>query len=314
MFSVVITTHNRPQDLIEAVASVARQTEPAGEVIIIDDGSAPAVDIVGLLAAIEGRCPLRLVRHDQAAGAGAARNRGIREARHNWIAFLDDDDQYLPEKLCQVRKFLLTKPSADLVYHAATIQMVKEGVCYETFPQALPATAEAFSKMLEKNFVGGTPMVVAKRDALLTAGGFDESLLAFEDYELWLRMAKAGQELHYLDAVLTRCNYVTRKRSVTKSDGAGMDGFFAIEAKYRESYNALSNSARLEHAIWRHDTITHRAILNLRYADTLRSAVTTWRRFKRPRQLLIAIAACFGPRFLIHLKAWTTPRRAVSSR
>lgn len=97
LVSVVIPTHNRPELLREALASVAAQTFTDWEVVVVDDGSTPPIDAAALETMVGGR--LRLVRHEQPRGVAAARNSGFAAARGELIAQLDDDDRLAPEAL-----------------------------------------------------------------------------------------------------------------------------------------------------------------------------------------------------------------------
>ena len=97
LVSVVIPTHNRPELLREALASVAAQTCTDWEVVVVDDGSTPPIDAAALETIVGPR--LRLVRHEQPRGVAAARNSGFAAARGELIAQLDDDDRLAPEAL-----------------------------------------------------------------------------------------------------------------------------------------------------------------------------------------------------------------------
>jgi glycosyltransferase involved in cell wall biosynthesis len=100
--SVIIPTHNRPDRLPRAVASVLNQTFRDVEIVIVDDASAD--DAAEVVARQDPR--IRYVRHGSPKGACGARNTGIRLARGEFVGFLDDDDEWLPEKLQrQVRVF-----------------------------------------------------------------------------------------------------------------------------------------------------------------------------------------------------------------
>ena len=94
--TVVIPTHNRKELLRYALMSALRQEGVALEVIVVDDGSSDGT--AEMLAALTDR-RVRVVHHETAQGVSAARNRGIEEARGEWIAFLDDDDLWAPDKL-----------------------------------------------------------------------------------------------------------------------------------------------------------------------------------------------------------------------
>src|SRR5210317_1804272 len=93
--SVVIPVYNRPDLLQRAVSSVSRQSFAPFEILVVDDGSSPAIEILNDLHSI----PVRILRNVQNQGVSAARNLGIREANGDWIALLDSDDEWMEDKL-----------------------------------------------------------------------------------------------------------------------------------------------------------------------------------------------------------------------
>ena len=107
--SVVIPAHNAARFLAEAVASVRAQTWPAAEIIVVDDGSTDET------APIAGQLGLQVVIQKQ-AGAGAARNRGAEVATGKWLAFLDADDLWAPEKLAGQSAWMNDQPGTDVVF------------------------------------------------------------------------------------------------------------------------------------------------------------------------------------------------------
>lgn len=109
--SVVVPTHNRPELLREALASIAAQTCTDWEVVVVDDGSTPPIDVAALEAIVGPR--LRLVRHDQPRGVAAARNSGFAAALGELIAQVDDDDRLAPEALASATQALR---SADVAF------------------------------------------------------------------------------------------------------------------------------------------------------------------------------------------------------
>ena len=106
-FSVVIPTHDRPALLASAVSSVVRQTFDDFEVVIIDDGSDPPVRSETFS---DLRIPLSVYRNERAQGVSAARNMGAVMATGDFLAFLDDDDLWVPEKLDVVRRCIDENP------------------------------------------------------------------------------------------------------------------------------------------------------------------------------------------------------------
>ena len=178
--SVVIPAYNRSGLLTRALDSVRAQTHPAAEVVVVDDGSN---DGTGDL--VRTRYPqVRLIIQEN-RGVSAARNRGISESHHPWIAFLDSDDAWLPEKLELQRQELRRNPEPPIC-HGEEVWVrngkeVTKKAKYRKrggwiFPHCLPVCAIAASA------------AVIHRDALRAVGAFDETYPVCEDYDLWLRL------------------------------------------------------------------------------------------------------------------------------
>lgn len=302
--SVIIATHNRHEELKRAIASILRQTVLPQEIIIVDDASSPAVSPVlnclGLPAV-----PIYILRNEKSEGPAGARNRGVAAARSDWVAFLDDDDEFLPEKIKSLTEFISRDRSGvELIYHAARINMVNEGVTYDTIPASLSSDISLYRLLLVSNVIGGTPMVAVKREILLSENGFDASLKALEDYELWIRLAERETKVAKLPEILTVCHYTTRRASVTKSENASLSTYRSIENKYRSGYSQLSAKERKMHELWKLDAMIHKAVLNLDYGRTLYSAYQAliFSTFQF-RYVAITLAAIFGPRALIFIRA-----------
>lgn len=177
--SVIIPTCNRRPCLQEAIASVFAQTSAADELIIIDDGSTDDTAVwMQALAAEPSRPVVRYLRQDN-AGPAAARNRGIAAARGEWIAFLDDDDAWLPAKLERQRAVLSHRPGLDLLGVASDLMPVRgQGA---VVPVGLAAL------LVRNRFT--TSGVLLRREAFHAVGGFREDMRCCEDYDLWLRIA-----------------------------------------------------------------------------------------------------------------------------
>ncbi|MFQ3251758.1 MAG: glycosyltransferase involved in cell wall biosynthesis [Loktanella salsilacus] len=302
MFSVVITTHNRQNEVAHAVASAARQSVRPDEIIVVDDASEPPLQEASLAQTAEG-VPLRLIRHIQARGPSGARNAGIQAATAPWIAFLDDDDIFVPTKLQRCAEMFRTSAGADVIFHAAVINMINEGASYTTRLARSHHEADFYRRLLVRNVVGGTPMVAVRRQLLLDLGGFDEKLAALEDYELWLRLARAGARFLAIDEALTHCSYVTRKHSVTKSDAAGEETFSCIRERYQDDFNTLSMAEKHEHERWIREIELHRSLLRLDRKQTIRVASELLRKSPGPKNLLIFLLSFLGPRRILLLRA-----------
>lgn len=176
-YAVVIPAYNAAATLGRALDSVFSQTLLPAEVVVVDDGSPDRADIEAVVAGYGRR--VRLLQREN-AGPAVARNDGARASSSSWIAFLDADDAWLPEKM-QRQLELGADPRAGLLHGRARRER-----------EPLPASLD-FDTLWRRNRIC-TSMVVVRRTAFEQAGGFDEdpALMGAEDYNLWLRIARAG--------------------------------------------------------------------------------------------------------------------------
>ena len=183
--SVVIPAYNAAACVRRAVDSVLAQTCADFELLVVDDGSRDATREV--LAGYGER--LRVLAQAN-AGPAAARNHGLREARGEFVAFLDADDWWLPAKLERQVALLDARPGLGFC-STATQVLTPTGAP----DQAWPCCADDGTPLLERLFVqgaavsGSTSGVLARAALLREVGGFDERLRGFEDPDLWLRLA-----------------------------------------------------------------------------------------------------------------------------
>ncbi len=179
--SVIIPTHNRAPLLPRALDSVLRQSYPAREVMVIDDASQD--DTAALMLA---RYPqVRYLRLTQNRGVSAARNHGIRQARGDWLAFLDSDDEWLEGKLAAQKMALEQAPDCRLC-HTEEI-WIRHGKRVNAQRKHAKSGGQIFERCLPLCVISPSSALIQRRlfDAV---GGFDEDLPACEDYDLWLRI------------------------------------------------------------------------------------------------------------------------------
>jgi glycosyltransferase involved in cell wall biosynthesis len=185
--TVVIPTRDRRELLLQTLRSVLWQRDVDFECIVVDDGSSDdtASAVEGL-----GDPRIRLVRHETSHGVSAARNRGIDEARGEWIAFLDDDDLWAPDKLrLQLEAARRSRCAWVYVGHVNVTRGLN--IVGGNPP---PDSDEVVERLPEENIVpGGTSGVMASRRALIDAGCFDPSLQPMADWDLWLRLVATGR-------------------------------------------------------------------------------------------------------------------------
>lgn len=200
LVSVVIPAHNVAPYIAETLSSVFAQTFTEFEVIVVDDGSSDGEELERALAPYLDR--VRYVRQEN-RGAGAARNRGVREALGEFIAFLDSDDLWMPEYLEEQVRFL-SEGGYDLAYVDALL-FGDSPIAGKTYMQTAPSIGPVTFLSLVRNECNIiTSGVVARRSALVEVGLFNESLRNGQDFELWTRLARHGAGLGYQRKVLLR--------------------------------------------------------------------------------------------------------------
>jgi glycosyltransferase involved in cell wall biosynthesis len=190
--SIIIPTHNRLAFLREAVFSVLAQTLTDWELIVVDDGSTDGS--VTWLNGL-GDVRIRVVQEPHTANPSRLRNIGLRHARARWVAFLDSDDRWHPEKL--ETQLSLHKANAQFQWSYTGYRMVDSTGAVLGRPKRatlpLPESGWILDAEVRLEADITTPAVMAARDFLRSAGGFDESFTWGEDHELWFRLAERGQ-------------------------------------------------------------------------------------------------------------------------
>jgi glycosyltransferase involved in cell wall biosynthesis len=194
--SVIVPTFDRAGLLAEALDSVQAQSFPDWECIVVDDASTDGTPaVVSARAAADPR--FRSLRIEHAGTPGRARNTGIRAARGRLVAFLDDDDAWMPGKLeLQVAR-LEREPEAALVFS----RVERFGDETGAWPRALPERPDLRS-LFAANFIACST-VVARRGVLERAGIFDENLGCAQDFDLWLRVLRLAP-IRGLSEILAR--------------------------------------------------------------------------------------------------------------
>ena len=169
-----------------ALRSVLRQRDVDLEVIVVDDASTD--DTPQMLAALSD-VRVRVIRHDAPYGVATARNRAATEACGDWLAFLDDDDLWAPEKLvCQLQA--AHQVGRDWVYTGAVVINLRGHIIRAQRP--LPPEELVTALLTYYAIPGGGSNVVVRREAWQRAGPFDTRLRCTEDWELCLRLARHG--------------------------------------------------------------------------------------------------------------------------
>ncbi len=180
--SVIIPVFNRPQMVQRALRSVLEQTEPPLEIIVIDDGSTDETPSV-----LNTFVPQVQIIRQPNKGVSAARNAGILQARGDWIALLDSDDQWLPNKLQLAREFVTAHPQIR-IFQTEEI-WIRHGKRVNPRKKHQKHGGWIFKQSLPLCIVSPSAVVIHK-SVFETVGLFDETFPVCEDYDLWLRVSR----------------------------------------------------------------------------------------------------------------------------
>lgn len=225
-FTVVVPTHRRPALLREALASVANQSFGGSQVIVVDDA-----DDLETRSVVDQFENVEYALNDRGSGGSGARNKGAQLATGTWLAFLDDDDVWMPNKLQAVKAVIeANDDDLGLVYSGSEQFDSETGA---TLSRSQPRLrGRVLDEMLYRNYVGGMSVVVVRRDLFEEVGGFDESFPSLQDMELYVRLAERAA-FDYVDDTLVRFRVGGHGR-ITFNAGRKLAGARLFAQKYRD--------------------------------------------------------------------------------
>lgn len=253
--SVVLPTYRRVDMLQRAIGTVTAQTFQQWELIIVDDNGAGHPLQLETAAALERhrddpRIVYRVHEHNQ--GGGAARNTGIEHAHAEYVAFLDDDDAWYPQKLeWQLDCFERSPAEVGLVYGGFRSVKADGSVRLRT-PDSRGHTV---SQLLRRNTIGTTSLVMCRRSALEAIGGFDPRLRSRQDLDLFVRLAQRYR-FAYVDELLLD-KFQHDADAIGKNQDGIVDAHRHFYDKYREAYEQ--------------DPVAHHAFLHRYGEEVLRA-------------------------------------------
>jgi glycosyltransferase involved in cell wall biosynthesis len=296
LVSIIIPTYKRPGLLERAIGSVLAQTYTHWEIVVVDDNGAasPAREATeSFMQRYSGDPRIRYVKHERNKGLPAARNTGIRAAYGMLVAFLDDDDAWLPEKLTeQVALFARAPEDLALVYTGLRI-VNHQGELIRT-QQANPKGLKP-TMLLGENYVHTPSSVMCRRHALEAVGLFDETLPSYADWDLYLRLSRS-YSFAFVDKPLTVYyhhdsgrmteNYQTLIRAydaLYKKNAAALHTHPKRHAKFLRKYGKTllraGDKARAQRALWQSlykspfDRVTLRLLLELGVSEKTYAAL-----------------------------------------
>jgi len=293
LVSVIIPTYNSSQFVAQAVSSVLDQTYHRYEIIVVDDGSTDKTRTV----LEQFRDKIKYVCQEN-RGPSSARNAGIKVARGEYVAFLDSDDLWTPNKLEVQVAFLGCHPHIGLVFSdierfgqgKAVRQSLAEEVFGPTILSEIPVR-KAFAKLVQVNYIP-TPTVMMRKECFKTVGLFDENLRCVEDRDMWLRIA-AYFDVAYIPSVL--CKRRLHSSNISKDNEVAFYSRFEV---LKRSYNHFPEKAPAE--LWDKELaqlyfqLACKLLLKKRRLDARRAAFQSLRHVATIRAIGLVCATFLG--------------------
>ncbi|WP_373819024.1 glycosyltransferase family 2 protein [Glaesserella sp.] len=291
MFSIIVPSYNRKEEVPLLLADLEKQTAQNFEVIIVDDCSKQPVTLDRTYA-----FPVKIIRNEQNQGAAESRNIGAKDASREWLLFLDDDDRFAEQKCEVLAKAIQAEPQVNFIYHPAECLMVNEGFTYFTHPYSNPQDL-TLDNILQANKVGGMPMIGIKKTLFFKVGGLSTDLLSLEDYDFILKVISDADFMpKYIDQALSKCAFHTKRSSVSTNTKNTEKAIRMIYAKYvktpQQAHNFVFNSFYM---------LAYPYMMNL----SRNAAIYYFKMFKHSKKLkylIIALITFISPKLAINMK------------
>lgn len=232
MVNVIIPTYGRESKIVmRAVESIKNQTYCEWNVYVVDDNKEGNPYSPAIKNAIqnENNDKIHYVRMEKNSGACAARNKGIEISEGEFVAFLDDDDEWLPTKLEKQIK-VLENSNAGFVYCGLQLLNEKSGKVRSS--GTLFLQGNVYTRLLRDNFIGGTSEIIARRECFEKCGGFRLDMPSSQDYEMWLRLAQKYEVDNVPEDLVIY--HIHQGEAITKSLDKRIEGYRKILESYYE--------------------------------------------------------------------------------
>lgn len=271
LVSVVIPTVDRPALLQEAIASALAQTHREIELIIVLNGATPEMVETAKRHVDEN---VRVVQMERDTLA-AARNYGISFAQGEWLAFLDDDDVWLPDKI-ETQLSAARESGADLV-SCDFVQFDDRGDIPGTGLSPLPEGLSYAEALMLGNYVSGGSAALIRASAIRSLGGFDPQLVAVEDWDMWRRLSW-DHKICCVDRVLVR--YRQHDTNMTRNHALMLQGetkHFGkiLEHTPKELHHMLPGAEARYFQALRGYLLAHRVPLGLTPAERIAESIAS---------------------------------------
>jgi len=240
LVSAIITTHNRAELLSHAIDSVLSQTYNNIECIVVDDASNDGTSVL----CKNERITYVYIPPEESKGGNYARNLGIKNAKGTFVAFLDDDDEWMPTKI-EKQVALLKEKQCSMVYCLRQYLYIANGAVSKTMNEL---SNKPFGKLKDKifeHYITSTSCLLVEKEALEALGGFDEKLRKWQEYDLMIRMAEKS-EIHYVEEPLCKYRFdVSDTQRISNDFDRVLETVQYFRTKYANRLSQLPLKTRL---------------------------------------------------------------------
>lgn len=234
MVSAIITTYKRKPDMVmRALTSILRQTYRDIEIIVVDDSPPDYCARKEVESSVLSKqkdlqnIKIKYIAHEKNMGACVARNTGLNAATGEYVAYLDDDDEWLPEKL-EKQVNVIKQSDVALVYCGSLCMNDDTGKCKEKAREFV--RGRVFDKLILSNFIESTSYPLIRTECLRMIGGFDPLMQSAQDYDVWLRLAE-HYAIDYVDEPLVLYHEHSGER-ITTNPAKKINGLQRINEKF----------------------------------------------------------------------------------
>ncbi len=228
LVSVVVPAFRAAPYIAGTLDSILAQTFRGYEIIVVNDGSPDTEDLERVLHPYRGRIEY-IVQENR--GQAGARNTGIRRSRAEFVAVLDQDDQWEPEFLSFQTSVMQADPGLDVHYCDAKF-FGDSPRCGRSVMEFTPSKgAVTFHRLIRRECTVLNCAALSRRETVVRAGMFNESLRYGEDIDLWLRIARLGGRIGYRGNILARCRL--REDSVSANVDRMIEGYLRVLGETR---------------------------------------------------------------------------------
>lgn len=296
MVSVVIPTHNRVDLLPRAIESVLNQTYKDIEIIVVSDGSTDGTD--ELMDKYKSDSRINYISYYPEKGGNYARNTGVKEAKGEYVAFLDDDDQWLPNKIEKQLEVMKSDEKIGLVYTGLNVIYADDDITYQSIPSE---QGDLSKSILMKSSIGSTSTILVKKDIIVSVGLFDEELPAVQDYDLFIRIAQKCHVGAVKECMVNYFNY-GYSNQISSSTSKYERAYSYIYEKYSNLFASLTPEEMKRRYAYEKISLGQRAMRNGNSKEARSYFLKSWSYVWSPKILLYLTLTVFKFKNILRIR------------